>query len=318
MSGPKPRPFEQATHQQPRQTPPNHTTSDSATKPRTRNQGQRQTPAKTRPVWERDATCLESRGQRQQHPDMNKQDQQDVNANSDTGGGQPDTDKRRDMITAAMENEGLGPEQLPALWQQLTEETGATELLNVWDRHTGATELLNAWDRHIDAMYRRCDTWPQYAEILVVLAELPLSAWYYTTQIADHGDDLIRQASTEQLQQSLMFEQQHSREWREVSKRILSWASTEQLVGPVITQLAWDNETASAGPIPEYVAVAEDDYYYRRRYIVEHIQQEMLDGNDSYWSVFLGIVEPKNRIGDIVELALAIEQQRRPNKPDKT
>ena len=236
---------------------------------------------------------------------MNKQDQQDVNANSDTGGGQPDTDKRRDTITETAEHPAFTAEQLPALWQQLTEETDATE-------------RLKAWDRHIDAMYRRCETWPQYAEILVVLAALPLSAWYYTIQIADIGDDLIQQASTEQLQQSLMFEQQHSREWRPASRRILSWAGTEQLVGSVITQLAWDNETASAGPIPEYVAVGEDDPYHQRRYIVEHIQQEMLDGNDSYWTVFLGIVEPKNRIGGIVELALAIEQQRYPNKPDKT
>ena len=235
---------------------------------------------------------------------MNKQDQQDVNANSDTGVGQPDTDKRHDTIAETAEHPAFTAEQLPALWQQLTEETSATE-------------RLKAWDRHIDAMYRRCETWPQYAEIQVVLAELPLSAWYYTIQTADHGDDLLRQASTEQLQQSLMFEQQHSREWRLVSKRILSRAGTEQLVGPVITQLAWDNETAA--PVPRgYVEVDEDDYYNQRRYIVEHIQQEMLDGNDSYWSVFQGIAEPKNRIGDIVELALAIEQQRHPNKPDKT
>ena len=78
----------------------------------------------------------------------------------------------------------------------------------------------------------------------------------------------------------------------------MACADKTQLTGPVIEKLLWSAVFDLWPVTPE----DRDQWGHVR----EHIQQEMLDGNDDAWAVFRGIAET-------AVLAVAIAQQNRTN-----
>ena len=195
-------------------------------------------------------------------------------------------------ITETMEHPEFTPEQLPALWQQAIEPG---DML---------AERVGAWKHGIETMYRRCETYPQYTKIAVILAGIPRGAWHDTGWDVAQAHNLLRRATPEQLQQALEHEQQHPEEQWSVSNHILTWANIEQLTGQVIKQLEWNSGITAWATTPEDGTTGHD----RWRHISEHIQQQLLGGNKNAWTVFHGIVGPGTRIGAAAELANAIEQ----------
>ena len=185
-------------------------------------------------------------------------------------------------------------EQLPALWQQVM-EPGETRL---------NCDRLDQWLRGIGAMYRRCETYPQHAKIAVVVSGMPNSAWRSDDWIMAQARNLLKQATPEQLQQALACGQQHPTGWWQPSDHILTWAAIEQLTGQILEQIDWNSGMAAEVTTPGDETTGHD----RWRHIVEQIQQQLLDGDKNSWTVFHGIVEPGNNIGDSAELAKAIEQ----------
>ena len=96
-------------------------------------------------------------------------------------------------ITETMNNDGFGPEQLPGLWRKITAAGGPD------------TEQSQAWNNGIDAMYRRCTTYPQHAELCTELSSFnSLGTW-----VEDRGHELLRQATPEQLIEALRYKQAH-------------------------------------------------------------------------------------------------------------
>ena len=203
------------------------------------------------------------------------------------------------VITETMENPEFGADQLPALWQQVTEPDGTLP----------SSDRRNRWHDGIETMYRRCETYPQHAKLTAVRSgtETPNRTWYDTGWVSIQARDLLRQATPTQLQQALDYEQQHpGSKWR-ASEHILKWANMAQLTGQIIEQLEWNDGLAACTATPEKPTTDRD----RWRHIAEQIQQQLLNSNDDVRTVFHGIVEPGNRIGAIAELAIAIEQKHR-------
>ena len=228
---------------------------------------------------------------------MNKQNQ------PNTAGNDPaETGTTAQTITEIMTQPGFAAEQLPELWQTTG---GRCDLHDEW---------ANAWNDGVDTMFRRCETYPEHAKIRAVLSGMPDGAWYYRTHISDHGDDMLKQADTEQLLQALAHEQQHTDDWP-TTHQILLWGTIEQLTGPVIEQLRWCNALNhyATGPPRPLLPERESAYRQRIRRIVEHTQQ-LFENNKNAWATFLGIAEPNLTIGDTARLALAIEHQHRPDR----
>ena len=207
-----------------------------------------------------------------------------------------------EKITETMADPAFTPEQLPGLWQQIVEPDKSPY-------------CPDGWESGIEAMYRRCETYSQYAILTIVLSEIPFMAWHQTDLIIDQADDLRRRATPEQLLQALVFEQQHRGHWWTASDHILDDATAEQLSGPVIEQIPWYDEFAERGTLPED-EIPEDDVigHARCRHIVEHIQKRLLGGDSNAWTVFCGIADNGTVIGETAELAATIEQQNRPSR----
>ena len=200
-------------------------------------------------------------------------------------------------ITDTMENPAFEAEQLPELWQQAMGPDGAAL----------TSERRDLWRHGIETMYRRCETYPQHAKLMVVLAGMLPGAWYDVGLSATQAHGLLKQATPEQIREALTWEQQHRPVGQgSVSNHVLAWAGIDQLTGPVIEQLSWNSGMATRATRPSDGTVA----VHRVQRINEQIQNQLLDGDNNAWVVFLGIVEPGTRIGDAAELAKAIAQNR--------
>ena len=101
-------------------------------------------------------------------------------------------------IAETMADPEFEAEQLPGLWQQITETGGAP--LNSLRQYQ--------WKRGIETMFRRCSTYLQYTKLTAAVFELPPVAWYDADRVVAHGNDLLEKASPAQLQQALTWEQQ--------------------------------------------------------------------------------------------------------------
>ena len=234
---------------------------------------------------------------------MNKQNTADHGTSVDYGaepGPAPDT------ITESMNDPAFTADQLPALWLRAT-VIEASELVR---RGGGLVQRRNSWRRGIENLFGRCETYPQHAAIMSILSSMPGDAWHDTEQTAQQGTELAEQATPDDIQHALAYEQQHPAGWWRVSDHIIPRATPEQLIGPVIEKLEWNGRflpIAAARKPP--TTETERDRWTR---IVEHIQQRLLNGNDNAWAVFQGIVSRGTVIGEAAELANAIEHQRRP------
>ena len=237
------------------------------------------------------------------------------NNQADVDGAAP----RLETITATMEDSAFTAEQLPGLWQQI-EAAGlaggepVTRALSmddvVWQQieaanRADADPTRSVWRKGIEAMYRRCDTYPQHTQLAITLAAMPADAWHTPGRAVNHAINLLKQATPEQLIQALEHERQHPDAWWTVHSHLLiQWHVTaEQLTGPVIEQLLWSDR------LHEYATTAEPPNTERDawRRIIEHIQQQLLGGNENAWDVFLDIADPGTPIGDIAAVAAAIE-----------
>ena len=233
---------------------------------------------------------------------MNKQNEE--NSNSGAVGSAAEKQKKPGMtpqaITAAMENERLGPEQLPRLWRQAL-KPGETAL---------PVPMLYRWRRGIDVMYQRCETYPQHTKLAVVLSGMPYNAWR-DEDVRTPAKELLHHATTEQLLQALAHGQQHPKSWWVPNDHVLSRANLEQLSRPVTEQLFWNEAMAF------WVTKPDDEYDMCRRWrhVNEHIQNQLFDDDDA-WTVFLGIVGVGDNIGDTAELAKAIAQN--PSEEQRT
>ena len=210
-------------------------------------------------------------------------------------------------LTETMEHPEFTAEQLPELWHQTVGQH---------DTEPGETPLdrlrRDRWKQGIDAMYRRCATYPQYAQLAVILSAMPNSAWRDTGRIIHQSDELLEQATPTQLRQALIYEQQHPEGWWRASDHILASATVEQITGPVVEQLTWHDWFriyATTPGIRDIDPAFEDSKWRRVRHIVTHIQQQLCGGNDNTWAVFLGIVDRGTVIGETAELANTVEQQ---------
>ena len=236
---------------------------------------------------------------------MNKPEPQtDSDEDDEVGPGTNQTDNgiALQTIIETMEHPGFTAEQLPELWRRITERPDGGTLNRL---------RRDRWRHGIDAMYRRCETYPQHAELAVILSEMPHGAWRYAGRVITQGDNLAKQATPEQIQQALVCEQQHPKSWWKPSDHVLTDATDEQLTGPVIEQLPWNYWLHSYATKPGLHYQFEDVKGRRTRHIVEHVQQQLLDGDNDAWVVFLGIIEHGTRIGGASELVMAIEQQNR-------
>ena len=215
---------------------------------------------------------------------------------------QPDTTGNTAMSSETIAATITDPEfllkDLPALWQRITEPDG-----------TLSDAAHRGWHTGLESLYRASGTYPQYTAIVAALTGLPSGAKCYDAWLRDIADDLARRATPGQLRQGLACEQQHPDCWS-VSSHILHCVTVEQLIGPVIEQLAWNPwlagwESLSGAPhtTPERTA----------RHVVEHIRHQLLGADKAAWAVFLGIVEPGMIIGPTAALACAIEHQDNPH-----
>ena len=214
-----------------------------------------------------------------------------------------------EVITETMNRPEFGAEQLAELWQQVIGPDGEPPANSPVSR-----DRISCWAEGIGVLYRRCETYPEHAKIAVILSGIPYRAWHETGWIVAQARNLLKQATPEQLRQALVHEQQHPGGWWTANGDILAEATVEQLTGPVIEQLGWQDWFRIVyATNPGHQHYALDDAKNRRaRHIVEHIQQELLEGDKSAWTVFLGIVELGTGIGPAIELANAIEQEHRP------
>ena len=217
----------------------------------------------------------------------------------DNAGNQTKPGLTLQTITETMQHPAFTPEQLPELWQRITEPGG--KLLN--------SDRQNRWHNGIGAMYKRCTTYPQHTKLTGILNGLPPDAWYVTGGGLVKAHKLLRRATTDQVLQALNYEQGHHPERRRaVSNQILACADLLQLTKQIVGQLEWDSRIAAWATWPD----DDTSDHGRWRRVSETIQQELLEGDTNAWHVFLGIAESGNTIGGTAELALAIEQQNRP------
>ena len=237
---------------------------------------------------------------------MNKQKPQQKPDGGDAtqGTGQAETVLTTHAIWRAMREPGFTAAQLPGLWQQALEPDKQRQATN---QQRLTTARAGAWLEGIEAMYRRCETYPQHAELTGVLDKMPPSAWHDDLRIGTQGSDLLWQATTAQLQQALDHDrQQHPKRRHTASNGILALAHIEQLTGPIIEQLNWNGGINSWAT----VAAGESSVRRRMRHVREHIQNQLLHSSDAAWTVFLGIVEHGYIIGETAELANTIAQNR--------
>ena len=213
-------------------------------------------------------------------------------------------------IAETMTDPEFVAEQLPGLWQQIT-ETGGAPLNSL---------RQNQWKRGIETMFRRCSTYPQHTKLTAAVFELPPVAWYDADRAAARGNDLLEKAEPAQIREALTWEQQRPDGRQRASNHIVTWATIEQLTGPVIERLGWQERYLDyATTAEQYQALKPGSTDPRIRHVVEHIQQELLGGNETAWTVFHGIIEPGDIIGGVAELANAIaqtngtKQQQRPH-----
>ena len=239
---------------------------------------------------------------------MNKQNEEETysgDGDADVDAGPLDGEQTKHGLTLqtiyeTMKHPEFAAEQLPELWQQVADPGG-----------TPLTRLRrDRWQHGIEAMYLRCETYPQHTKLAGVLNGLPPDAWHTTGWIMTQGRDLLQQATNGQLLHALAQEQQNPPEQQIASYHILMRAGVEQLTRQIVEQLTWRHSEPAA-----WAAMVEngpdDD---RRRHIAETIQQQLLEDNDNAWPVFLGIIEPGHTIGDTAALAAAIEQQHHPSR----
>ena len=229
---------------------------------------------------------------------MNKPEPQtDSDEDDDVGPGTNQTDNgiALQTITETMEHPGFTAEQLPELWQQVLEPDDY--------------ERVCAWNDGTDVMYRRCETYPQHTKIAAVLSGLRFG-WRDADWVVTQGHNLLRQATPEQIREALTWEQQHPENPWSVSDHVLEWAAGEQITGPVIEQLEWQDWFQPWTTTPEDGNTDNDRWLHIR----EHIQQRLLGGDKDAWVVFHGIVEPGTRIGAVAELANSIEQLTAPGR----
>ena len=244
------------------------------------------------------ASSLQNHEQRQQLTGMHNLETQDT-------GGDARNHTTRSMtlraITETMEQPGCMSEQLPTLWQRAIEPGNSP------------SGRAKAWTRGVGAMYRRCETYPQHAKLATVLAGLPPGAQHDDGWFAAQGDDLLRQATPAQIQQALEHDQPPKHGGWQVCDHVMMRATIEQLTGPVISQLRWQDWFLTGPPAMMFQQNYDSCANQRARHVREHIQQKLLNSSKNAWTVFYGIVEPGNRIGETAVLAVAIEQQHRPN-----
>ena len=229
-------------------------------------------------------TLLKTPGQQQQQPDMNKH-------NATTAA------TTAPASTSKLCTPDFAPEQLPEVWRQLT-EPGSRPL-------DQARQKL--WNYGIEAIYRRCETYPQYTAATSILSSMPADAWHDTARATDHGISLARQATPEHILQALAHEQRHPGGWWRVSEHILSWAGVEQMTGPVIEQLEWDRHLSNTA-----VTTKQARLPILWSHIVEHTKQHLLADDSNAWEIFLSIAKEGATISENAELAHAIEHKQRP------
>ena len=227
---------------------------------------------------------------------MNKPNQQNADGPADTANV---STVSWQTITETMAHPTFTPEQLPALWQQAVEPG---DMLAERDR---------AWNDGIEALYERCETYPQHTNLTVILAGMPAGTWHgATTAITAQVDALLRQATPEQLRQAIEYERQYSDGTWRTHSQIIASATLRQLTGAVIEQLEWRDSYLGYATAP-WTRTEGTGRARRIRHIVEQIQQQLLEGSEAAWTVFLGIAGPGTRIGDAAELAVAVELQNR-------
>ena len=228
---------------------------------------------------------------------MHKQEPERQNLGDDNAKSQTKTGLPARAIAETMNRPEFDAEQLPALWQQAREPGGMR------------ADQRNAWRDGIETMFRRCSTYPQHTKLTAALFELPPVAWYDNTWIADQAHSLLRQATPKQLVQAIKYEQRHHPDGQiAVSNHIATWAKPEQITERIIKQLDWNAGMAAWSTTPDDGITTRDQWWHIR----ENIKQQLLGGDDDTWTVFLGIVEHGNNIGETAELAIAIGQQHRP------
>ena len=231
---------------------------------------------------------------------MHKPERQ--NLAGDNAKNQAETGSTAQAIYDNMNRTEFTPEQLPELWQQITEDGDIP------------ADRARAWNNGVEAMYRRCETYPQHVKLARTLSGMQYSAWHTPSWDTQQAAELLRRATTAQIQQTLTYEQHHPSGWWSVSKHLLAWSTVGQLTGRIIEQLDWDSRTAAWAATAAWATPRTDGGADRDRWwhIRGHIQQQLLEGDKHAWDVFLGIIEPGHSIGETAELAKAIEQQTRP------
>lgn len=223
---------------------------------------------------------------------MNKQEQIRQGAGVD-GDNQTQPGWTPKAIAETMNSPTFTVEQLPELWQQAVKNGG---LLH---RARWVSELAKLW--------RSCDTYPQYAKMAANLSILPTAALQDSSRYTNRGETLAEQATTEQLLQALKYGQNRPEAGWQVGEHIIKHAEATQLTAQIVEQLPWQGFFVHYTDMP--TALIDDDTWRRYRQIIELVQQELLDGDDDAWTIFHGISEHGQTIGDIVELALAIAQK---------
>ena len=234
---------------------------------------------------------LPNRNQRQQRTPMNKPNQAGTAGN----GMSPET------IFETMAHPGFVAEYLPELSRQIIGSNGDTP----------SDKQRAAWLAGIESMFERCETYPQHAKIRALLGN-----WHGTAAVVEHGNNLLEQATPEQLVQALKHEQAQPLRGEPITRHILKHGSDKQLTGSVIEQFTWDDRLKNWATNPKLAAPRASESAQRRRLrrVVEHIQQQLLGDDQNAWNMFLDIVDYGNRIGEAAKLALAIEHQHRPNR----
>ena len=152
-------------------------------------------------------------------------------------------------------------------------------------------------------MYRRCETYPQYAKTAIALTAMPGDAWYPPEWATTQAKKLLNQATPEQLLQFLKHAQQHPDEWWTVQDHLLIQRQV------TADQLLW-SDTLSEYVTLGYATTAKPTSAGRDAYrcSIEHIRQHLLGGDVNAWDVFLGIAGPGTLIGGIAAVAAAIER----------
>ena len=214
---------------------------------------------------------------------MNKQNQ-----NLDSAGDGLSPEK----IIEIMANPEFTAEQLPGLWQQIIQLAAIAR--------PAPLICQERWCRGLDAMYRRCETYPQHAKLAVVLSGIPYTAymtgfdpWDKPGWLVEQAKNLVQQATSAQLLEALEYEQQNMGGWGPATADILAYITEEQLTDELVEQFPWRDELFLRPDIFRQITV-------------------LLRADMNAWIVFRGIVEVGQPVGEAVELTNAIVQKRRP------